>query len=172
MPGRSSHQSGSRSGWRSFPRFILPLLTPAIIPPWTLPRSQQYACLRHSPFLGLSMTSDDRREFQRLQLAKPILSQFGDANALILDIGVGGALLEHHGRAESGEQRLLRFRWKGEDIEFTVWVIRSRVVRQRPSMQTLTSHPAVRFLASSRPAAHPLNGMIATSSGNVLAAHP
>lgn len=116
------------------------------------------------------MTSDDRREFQRLQLAKPILSRFGDANALILDIGVSGALLEHHGRAESGEQRLLRFRWKGEDIELTVWVIRSRVVRERPAMQTVTSHTGVRFLDSSRPAAEHLNDMMATFVGKVLSA--
>jgi hypothetical protein len=116
------------------------------------------------------MTSDDRREFQRLHLAKPILSQFGEANALILDIGVGGALIEHHGPAESWEERKLRFRWKGEEVELTVEVIRSRVVRELSAMQTVTSHTGVRFLDLSRAAAELLNDMMATFVGKVLSA--
>ena len=116
------------------------------------------------------MTSSDRREYQRLHLAKPILSQFGGDNALILDIGVGGALLEHHGLAESWEQRQLKFRWKGEEVDFTVEVIRSRVVRELVAMQTVTSHTGVRFLGSSRAAAEHLNDMMATFVGRVLSA--
>jgi len=34
------------------------------------------------------MVTNDRREFQRLRLAKPILAQLDSQNALILDIGV------------------------------------------------------------------------------------
>src|SRR5687767_5828587 len=50
------------------------------------------------------MLRDDRREFQRLKLSKPILATMGTANALILDIGIAGAFLEHFGTAEAGEQ--------------------------------------------------------------------
>src|ERR1700686_2309958 len=116
------------------------------------------------------MTSTARRESQPLPPPKPILSQFGDDNALILDIGVGGALLEHHGRAESWEQRQLKFRWKGEEVDFTVEVIRSRIVRELAAMQTVTSHTGVRFLGASRAAAEHLNDMMATFVGRVLAA--
>jgi hypothetical protein len=116
------------------------------------------------------MTSDDRREFQRLHLAKPILAQFGAANSLILDIGVGGALIEHHGPADSWEQRELRFKWKGEDVALPVEVIRSRVIRELPAMQTVTSHTGVRFLDVPGSAAEHLNDMMATFVGKVLAA--
>lgn len=116
------------------------------------------------------MTANDRREFQRLHLAKPILAQFGDGNALVLDIGVGGALIEHHGRAEPGEQRHLKFRWKGADVSFDCEVIRTRVVRERPNMETVTAHTGLRFIASHGRSDEYLNDMMATFVGRVLSA--
>jgi hypothetical protein len=41
----------------------------------------------------MRMLRDDRREFQRLKLSKPILATMGESNALILDIGIAGAFL-------------------------------------------------------------------------------
>lgn len=116
------------------------------------------------------MTSNDRREFQRLSLAKPILAEFGDGSALILDIGIGGALIEHHGRAESGDEKCLRFRWKGEDISFECVVIRSRVVRDRPTLETVRSHTGVRFVEAQGRASEHLIDMMATFVGRVLSA--
>jgi len=116
------------------------------------------------------MTANDRREFQRLHLAKPILAQFGDGSALILDIGVGGALIEHHGRVESGDQKRLQFRWKGEDIAFECVVIRSRVVRDRPTLETVRAHTGIRFLEAHGRAEEQLNDMMATFVGRVLSA--
>ena len=116
------------------------------------------------------MTSNDRREFQRLHLAKPILAQFGDGNALILDIGVGGALIEHHGRIEQGEQRRLTFRWKGEDVAFECVVTRTRVVRERPTMDTVTAHTGIHFVESHGRSDEHLNDMMATFVGRVLSA--
>lgn len=116
------------------------------------------------------MTSNDRREFQRLNLAKPILAQFGDGSALILDIGVGGALIEHHGRVESGDQKRLQFRWKGHDISFECVVVRSRIVRDRPTLETVRAHTGVRFLEAHGDADEHLIDMMATFVARVLAA--
>ena len=41
------------------------------------------------------MVANDRREFQRLRLAKPILALMDGQSALILDIGIAGAYIEH-----------------------------------------------------------------------------
>jgi hypothetical protein len=116
------------------------------------------------------MTSNDRREFQRLQLAKPILASFGAGTALILDVGLGGALVEHHGRLERGQQIRLKFRWKGADVEFVCEVLRSRVVREHPAMQSVTSHTGVRFIEAAGRADEHLIDMMATFVGKVLAA--
>jgi hypothetical protein len=116
------------------------------------------------------MTSNDRREFQRLNLAKPILAQFGDGSALILDIGVGGALIEHHGRVETGDQKRLQFRWKGQDIAFECVVIRSRIVRDRPTLETVRAHTGIRFLEAHGRADEHLIDMMGTFVGRVLSA--
>jgi hypothetical protein len=113
----------------------------------------------------------DRREFQRLHLAKPILAVLnGEHNALILDIGVGGGLVEHHGSAKQGDQFELAFRWKGEDVRFRCEVVRTRIVRERPAAEVVTSHSGVRFREASGDSAAQLNDMMATFIGRVLAA--
>lgn len=90
---------------------------------------------------------EDRREFQRLRLAKPILATMNGANALILDIGMAGAFLEHYGTAEPGHRFRLSFRWQSEAIEFVCEVVRTMVVRQ-PGGDGLhpVSHSGVHFV--------------------------
>ena len=87
----------------------------------------------------------DRREFQRLKLLKPILGTIEGQGALILDIGVGGAFIEHYGQASPGEQFRLSFTWEGETVEFVCEVRRSFVAR-RASDDTAVSHTGTRFL--------------------------
>ena len=67
----------------------------------------------------------DRREFQRLKLLKPILGTVDGAGALILDIGVGGAFIEHYGQASPGDQFRLGFLSEGAPVEFVCEVRRS-----------------------------------------------
>src|SRR5438477_1442086 len=50
---------------------------------------------RHA-ILAAEMVANDRREFQRLRLAKPILGLLNGQNALILDVGISGAFIEHY----------------------------------------------------------------------------
>lgn len=117
------------------------------------------------------MLPDDRRRFQRLRLAKPILAVARDNSALILDLGISGGLLEHYGTAVPGERFSLSFRWMGNSIEFECEVARSQVVRQ-PGGDGLSavSHTGVRFLKPVGDSAEQLKNFIATFVGRVLAA--
>jgi hypothetical protein len=117
------------------------------------------------------MVTNDRREFQRLRLAKPILASLSEQNALILDIGVGGAYIEHYGKVEPGQQFTLTFRWQGEEVAFTVEVIRSTEVRTPGGdMRSVVSHTALHFIDSAGGAQAHLHDMMATFVGRVLAA--
>jgi hypothetical protein len=112
--------------------------------------------------------ASERRDFQRLRLAKPILALLDGQNALILDIGVGGAFVEHYGTFQSGEQFALLFRWKSEDVEFLCQVRRSAVVRG--SGDSAVSHTGARFVQSIGKSEERLQDMMATFVGHVLAA--
>jgi hypothetical protein len=93
------------------------------------------------------MQPEDRRAAQRLRLSKPILATMRSQNALVLDIGMQGAFVEHYGTAEPGERVQLAFRWQGEDVEFVCEVTRSSVV-QSPGGDGMNpvSHSGVRFV--------------------------
>ena len=124
-------------------------------------------------YISASMLRDDRREFQRLKLSKPILSQIGTgpdaANALILDIGVSGAFLEHYGTAATGEQFPMTFRWQGGDVTFRCEVVRSTVVRlPGGDGKSTTSHTGVRFVEAVADARARLQDLITTFVGRIL----
>jgi hypothetical protein len=117
------------------------------------------------------MLRDDRREFQRLKLSKPILATMGTANALILDIGIAGAFLEHFGTVEAGEQFPLTFRWQGEDVTFQCEAVRSTVVRlPAGDGKSVASHTGVRFIKASGEGRARLQELITTFVSNILAA--
>lgn len=116
------------------------------------------------------MVANDRREFQRLRLAKPILALMDGQNALILDIGVGGAYIEHYGALPEGARFKLVFRWQRADVEFLCEVRRSRVVRTGGDSMSIVSHSGVRFLDAAGESDARLNDMMATFVGRVLAA--
>lgn len=117
------------------------------------------------------MLQNDRREFQRLKLAKPILATMDSANALILDIGMAGAFLEHYGTTESGRQFDLTFRWQGEDVTFVCEVVRTTMVRQPAGDGKSTlSHTGVHFTKPVGNAAALLQDLIATFVGRILTA--
>lgn len=117
------------------------------------------------------MVVDDRRRYQRLRLAKPILGKMRGQNALILDIGVNGAFLEHYGLATPGDRFEISYRWQGQDVEFAVEVARTSVVRTPGGdLESELSHTGVRFLEPVGDSAARLQDMIATFIGRVLAA--
>ena len=114
------------------------------------------------------MSPNDRREFQRLSLAKPILALLDGQNALILDIGVHGAFIEHYGQPEIGDRQRLLFRWKGSDVQFVTEILRTTVVRKTANASV--SHSGVQFVESFGNADAQLTDMMATFIGKMLAA--
>ena len=114
------------------------------------------------------MAPNDRREFQRLRLAKPILALLDGQNALILDIGISGAFVEHYGEHKAGDRQRLLFRWKGEDVDFVAEIAHSVVVRS--TLSSVVSHSGLRFVQAVGKAEALLNDMMATFVGKILAA--
>lgn len=111
----------------------------------------------------------ERREFQRLKLVKPILGTVDGQNALILDVGVGGAFVEHYGERKTGDRFRLSFVWEGTTIEFDCEVRRSFIMREA-SDGTLVSHTGARFVEPAGESARLLEQMMATFVGRILAA--
>ncbi|HYC59712.1 MAG TPA: hypothetical protein VEK79_09115 [Thermoanaerobaculia bacterium] len=117
------------------------------------------------------MLRDDRREFQRLKLSKPILATMGSSNALILDIGIAGAFLEHFGTVASGDTFPLTFRWQAEDVTFDCEVARTTVVRlPGGDGKSTVSHTGVRFANAHADARAKLQDLITTFVGRILVA--
>jgi hypothetical protein len=117
------------------------------------------------------MLRDDRREFQRLKLSKPILATMGTSNVLILDIGIAGAFLEHFGTATAGDQFPLTFRWQSADVTFLCEAVRSTIVRlPGGDGKSVASHTGVRFLEPVGDARARLQDLITTFVGRILVA--
>jgi hypothetical protein len=118
------------------------------------------------------MQPDDRRSFRRLRLSKPILATMGEGNnALVLDVGLGGAYLEHYGEAEEGKRFNLAFRWQGQNVEFVCEVVHSEVVKSTGGDgRSSVSHSGVRFVQPVGEAAAHLQDLMATFVGHILAA--
>ena len=91
-------------------------------------------------------------------------------NALILDIGVSGALVEHYGTANPGDKFILSFRWQGTDVEFVCAVVRSVVTREPGEGQSAVSHTGVRFTNPIGESETNLQDFMATFVGRILAA--
>lgn len=117
------------------------------------------------------MVADDRRKFQRLELQKPILALMRGQNALVLDIGMAGALIEHYGEAQHGDRFPLVFRWQGKDVQLECEVVRSTVSRAvAGDGQSSASHTGVRFIDPTGEDAERLQDLIVTFVGRILAA--
>lgn len=117
------------------------------------------------------MVADDRRRFQRLRLSKPILAVMRHHNALVLDVGMNGAFIEHYGVVNPGDRFNLAFRWQGEDIEYVCEVARSSIVRSPGGdLNNEVSHTGVRFIEPVGESEDRLQDLIATFIGRVLAA--
>ncbi|HEX9984481.1 MAG TPA: PilZ domain-containing protein [Thermoanaerobaculia bacterium] len=70
--------------------------------------------------------TDERREFQRLHLTQPLDGWFGDWSVRMVDVSTKGALIEHADEDLPPEARaLVRFFWRGEEIELLAEAIRT-----------------------------------------------
>jgi hypothetical protein len=116
------------------------------------------------------MVENDRRSFQRMKLGKPLLAMLDGQSALILDVGIQGAFLEHYGAAKTGDRFTLSFRWKGDEIKFGCEVRRTDVIRPAEGNQSTVSHSGVEFVENFGDGPAKLADMMGTFVGRFLAA--
>ena len=69
--------------------------------------------------------NDERRHFQRLTLSEPLDGWFGDFAVRLVDVSATGALVEHDEEIEPGSRALLRFYWRGQEVEMTAETVRT-----------------------------------------------
>ena len=113
----------------------------------------------------------DRRQFQRLRLSKPILARMDEENALILDVGMAGAFIEHYGAVQPGHLFRLAFQWQGEEIAYRCEIVRTTVVREPAGDgKSALSHSGAHFLEPIGASAARLEEMITVYVGRLLAA--
>lgn len=63
--------------------------------------------------------SDERRVYQRLNVGRPIDGWFGDWTVRLVDVSATGALLESDEPIPDESRALLRFWWRGTEVEIT-----------------------------------------------------
>ena len=61
--------------------------------------------------------AEERREYQRLALTKPIDGKFGEYDIRLLDVSATGARVESHDHIPPHARAKLRFSWRDHDIE-------------------------------------------------------
>ena len=69
--------------------------------------------------------NDERRQFQRLTLTEPVDGWFGDFAVRLVDVSATGALIEHDEEIEADSRALLRFFWRGREVEITAETVRT-----------------------------------------------
>jgi len=72
---------------------------------------------------------DERRDFQRLNLTKPVDGWFGDFPVLIVEVSASGAKIVHDEEIPRNSHGLLRFSWRGRDVEVLAQITRSEGAR-------------------------------------------
>jgi hypothetical protein len=71
------------------------------------------------------VTDDERRGFQRLVLTRPLDGWFGDWPVTLTDVSATGAQIESADDIPVDARALLRFFWRGEEIELTAETVRA-----------------------------------------------
>lgn len=73
--------------------------------------------------------SDERRQFQRLNLLDPVDGWFGDFSVRLLNISATGALIEADDPLPEDARGLLRFYWRGAEVEILAKTARQLAVQ-------------------------------------------
>ncbi|HYR28088.1 MAG TPA: PilZ domain-containing protein [Thermoanaerobaculia bacterium] len=73
--------------------------------------------------------SDERRQFQRLHLTDPVDAWFGDYAVRLLNVSATGALIESDEPLPDEARGLLRFYWRGAEIELLAKTARQLAVK-------------------------------------------
>jgi hypothetical protein len=99
---------------------------------------------------------EERREFQRLELAAPIPATLGDKKVTIIEMGILGARVQYEGELENAPAEL-RFMHGGSEI-----ALRCEIVR------THNQVAALRFLAAMGDSGDHLRSMLASLVGTEM----
>ncbi len=99
--------------------------------------------------------SDERRHYQRLTLNEPLDGWFGDFPVRLIDVSATGAQIEIDEPIPADSRALLRFWWRGHEVELTAEIARTHDIR-----------PGLRFVEDSEA----LRGLIALSAEELLRA--
>jgi hypothetical protein len=92
--------------------------------------------------------TDERRHFQRLTLLEPIDGWFGDYTVRLIDVSATGALIEYDEPIPADARALLRFWWRGEEVELTAET--ARTLESRSGLHFLEENEALcRLIAGS-----------------------
>ena len=100
--------------------------------------------------------TDDRRVYQRLTLSEPLDGWFGDFSVRLVDVSASGAQIEHDEPIPGDARALLRFFWRGQEVEILAET--ARLIHE--------NRCGVRFLEESEA----LRMLIGTSAADVLLA--
>jgi hypothetical protein len=97
--------------------------------------------------------SDERRRFERLTLQQPLDGWFGDFAVRLIDVSAAGALIELDEPIPPEARALLRFYWRGEEVELMAETARTldsgaglRFVEESESLQRLIAVSATEAL--------------------------
>lgn len=100
--------------------------------------------------------SEERRAFQRLNLTEPVDGAFGGVPLRIVEVSARGALALTGEPLPPGGRGVLRFRWRGEDVEAgaaVVWCEEGRAgfrLDEIPSLLTMLLEDSVTELLRAR----------------------
>ena len=111
--------------------------------------------------------NDDRRVYQRLTLTEPLDGWFGDFTVRLVDVSATGAQIEHDDPIPDDARGLLRFFWRGYEVE--VLASTARVIQEnRKGLHFLEQNETLRTLIAGS-AADLFRALEANASGDRLA---
>jgi hypothetical protein len=94
------------------------------------------------------VSDDEKRGAQRLNLVQPLDGWFGDFPIRMIDVSATGALIEYDEAIPSDARGLLRFFWRGEEIELLAET--ARALDNRAGLRFLDDDLRLRqFIAAS-----------------------
>ena len=88
--------------------------------------------------------TEERREYQRLNLTRPVDGWFGDFSVQIVEVSASGAAVVHDDELPVGSRGLLRFTWRESDLELMAEV--ARTTGNRSGLRFIDDDPTLRGL--------------------------
>ena len=89
--------------------------------------------------------NDERRSYQRLTLTEPLDGWFGDFSVRLVDVSASGAQIEHDEPIPADARGLLRFYWRGQEVEILASTAR-QIQLDRTGLHFLEENETLRTL--------------------------